>query len=405
MVAERLEVKLLGRPELLWRGHRLEAVPPKLRALLFYLAVQQKAVARSELEELFWNTRLSGNLRQALHQLRALPGAERWLQAEQHVTLHAITDLVIFEAALQNKHYRKALEIWRAVLPPAESRVTLLWGFELDNTPAFNDWLEVERARVEMLYLETLEHHALELEKTGHLSEALGLTEQLLHEDPLNESAYSSAMRLCYRMGQPEVAHSYFKRCRRALLEGLGVEPLEETLALARNLTAPHTSAIRPERPTLRQALEQLPDPRSRQGQRYPLTPLLGLVLLAVLNGARSLREIVRFGYEHPDLLSKLGFQHPTPPGRSTLSELLGHLDLQRLRETLSDTTPLPHNQTSVKPATALGLLQHWALELRYHADSGEIGWLNTLIERLGWSGLLGWVCFGGSDFPGWPRL
>jgi hypothetical protein len=206
-------------------------------------------------------------------------------------------------------------------------------------------------------------------------------------------------------MDQPEAAHRYFVRCRRALLEGLGVEPLEETLALARNLTAPHASTIQPERPTLREALEQLPDPRSRQGQRYPLAALLGLVLLAVLNGARSLREIVRFGQEHPDLLSKLGFQHPTPPGRSALSELLAHLDLQRLQETLSDSAPLPHNQTNVKSASALELLQHWALELRYHAASGEIGWLNILIERLGWSGLLGWVCFGGSDFPGWPRL
>ena len=39
-------------------------------------------------------------------------------------------------------------------------------------------------------------------------------------------------------------------------------------------------------------ALEQIPDPRRRQGQRYGLAPLLLFAVLAVLAGATSYRRI-----------------------------------------------------------------------------------------------------------------
>lgn len=381
-----LEAKLLGKPELRWWGRVLESIPPKLRALLFYLAVRGEPVARSEIEGVFWGFKSGHSLRQALHHLRTLPGANLWLWTGQEVAVEIVTDLRTFEAAVRQGHYREALKVWADSGVP-EGRSALLAGFELEHAPAFMDWLEVERARTEMLYLETLEHRALELEQVGALTEALSLTQTLLRQDPLNESAYRTAMRLCYRRGHTEEAQSYFEHCRRALLGELGVEPLEETLALAHNPGL--VAHAQPEMLTLRQALEQLPDPRSRHGQRYPLTPLMGLVLLAFLNGAHSLRDIVRFGQDHPELLDKLGFHHQTPPGRSALSELFGNLDLPRLRETLDTNAPLPKNGASARELSALGLIETWALEVRHGLQVGETGWLSTALERLGWSGLL----------------
>lgn len=398
-----LDVRLLGKPELRWRGHLLESVPPKLRALLFYLAVRGKPVARSEIEELFWGSKSNHSLRQALYQLHSLPGAEDWLQANGAVALRARTDLAAFEVAVSGGFYKEALAVWQALLPPSEGRAALLWGFELDHALAFSDWLEVERARIEMLYLEALQHRASELEVEGRYSEALTLVQTLLREDPLNESAYRLAMRLCYRRGRPQDAQAYFEHCRRVLLEELGVHPLEETVRLAH-----HPGAIsghaRPEALTLRQALERLPDPRSRYGQRYPLVPLMGLVLLAFLCGAHSLRDIVRFGREHPDLMQGLGFQQLTPPGRSALSALLKHLDLSQLRQTLASVASLPHTpeQGASKEAKALGLIESWALELRHRLDFTETGWLSAVLERLGWSGLVGWVW---AEWLDWLRL
>jgi DNA-binding SARP family transcriptional activator len=85
MVKEFLEAKLLGTPELRWQNQTLEFIPPKLCAVLYYLCIQGKPVLRKELEELFWGSGSSENLRQALHHLRKLPGAEHWLNTGPEV--------------------------------------------------------------------------------------------------------------------------------------------------------------------------------------------------------------------------------------------------------------------------------------------------------------------------------
>lgn len=389
-----LEAKLLGRPELHWRGQPLEPIPPKLRAVLFYLVARGEPLARSEIEELFWGPKSGHSLRQALYQLHALPGAERWLRSSKEVSLKVTSDLAAFEIAVNGRRYKQALEIWQAAHPPARSRSALLWGFELDHVPAFGDWLEVERARIEMLYLETLEHRALELEEEEKHAQALALVQTLLREDPLNDSAYRAAMRLCYRMGRLEEAQLYFERCRRVLLEELGVEPPVETVALAHSLKVV-IGQLHPQIPSFRQVLQQLPDPRSRHGRRYELVSLMGLVLLASLSGAHSLRDIARFGRDHPDLLQKLGFHRQTPPGRSALCEFLRRLDLSQLQQALSSVAPLPRateREGGPREVNALELIGMWALGLRHRLESAEASWLTAVLERLGWSGFLVWI-------------
>ncbi|UAX58499.1 transposase family protein (plasmid) [Streptomyces sp. A144] len=46
---------------------------------------------------------------------------------------------------------------------------------------------------------------------------------------------------------------------------------------------------------TLAEVFDHLPDPRRIRGRRYRLGSLLGLCLVAVLGGARSLAQIARF--------------------------------------------------------------------------------------------------------------
>ena len=45
--------------------------------------------------------------------------------------------------------------------------------------------------------------------------------------------------------------------------------------------------------------LATLPDPRRRQGRMYPLASILGLLVLAALNGERSLRGMWMWGCTH----------------------------------------------------------------------------------------------------------
>lgn len=48
----------------------------------------------------------------------------------------------------------------------------------------------------------------------------------------------------------------------------------------------------------LLEVLAQVPDPRSRHGRRYPIQVLLGIVVAAVLGGARSIREAAEYAGE-----------------------------------------------------------------------------------------------------------
>ena len=394
MVKHDLEARLLGSPELRWQNQALEFIPPKLCAVLYYLCIQciqGKPVPRKELEELFWGSGSSENLRQALHHLRTLPGAEHWLHTGSKVWVNIRSDLSVFETAASAGHHRQALEIWRSVQPTSLASTVLLHGFSLESVPAFADWLEVERARIAMLYLESLESRAFELEQAGSINEALKVVQTLLHEDPLNESAYRAAMRLSYRKGQPEMARYYFERCRRVLRLELDTQPLEETMALAHS---PDLAGVyvTPEPQTLRQALERLPDPRGRHGQRYPLSALLGLIVIALLCGHSSLRSISHFGQEHPIVLRGLGFRNRTAPGRSTLAELLEHLDPLRLREALEVAHALP--DTIRLQQSAFDLMHRWTLEVRHGLASAGRSELDGLLERFGWLGLQGWLVF-----------
>jgi DNA-binding SARP family transcriptional activator len=388
-VKDYLEAKLLGTPELRWQNQTLEFIPPKLCAVLYHLCIQGKPVSRKELEELFWGSGSSENLRQALHHLRALPGAEHWLHTSPEVWVDLRSDLSVFEAAISDGHQQHALEIWRSVQPTSSGPTVLLHGFSLESVPAFADWLEVERARIGMLYLESLESRAFELEQARAINEALTVVQTLLHEDPLNESAYRAAMRLSYRKGQPEMARYYFERCRRVLRQELDTQPLEETVALA-NSSEVAGVYISPEPSTLRQALERLPDPRARHGQRYPLPALLGLIVIALLCGYSSLRSISQFAQEHPIVLRGLGFRNRTTPGRSALAALLEHLDPLHLLEALEAVTALPETVRLQK--SPLDLMHLWTLEIRQHLVSAGSNEIDGLLERLGWPGLQGWL-------------
>src|SRR3982750_870607 len=75
-------------------------------------------------------------------------------------------------------------------------------------------------------------------------------------------------------------------------------------------------------------ALEQIPDPRRRQGQRYSLAPLLLFAVLAVLAGATSYRRIRLFiGVPRERLNATFGARFRRASAVNTLRALLHALD------------------------------------------------------------------------------
>jgi hypothetical protein len=88
---------------------------------------------------------------------------------------------------------------------------------------------------------------------------------------------------------------------------------------------------------SLVEVLATVPDPRSRKGQRHPLTAILSLTVVAILAGCKSLEAIAQFGRDHgTPLAHALGFTRRKTPNKSCLSKLFRRLDSDALEAALS---------------------------------------------------------------------
>ena len=84
-------------------------------------------------------------------------------------------------------------------------------------------------------------------------------------------------------------------------------------------------------------ALADVPDSRSPHGRIHPLPAVLGLVVLALLMGRKSLAGIARFGRHFGTPLAQaLGFRRGKTPSVSTLSRTLRVLDATAIENALT---------------------------------------------------------------------
>src|SRR4051795_7381694 len=162
-------------------------------------------------------------------------------------------------------------------------------------------------------------------------------------------------------------------------------------------------------------ALEQIPDPRRRQGQRYSLAPLLLFAVLAVLAGATSYRRIRLFiGVHRERLNATFGARFRRAPAVNTLRALLHALDpadleaaFRRHAEQLGAAAAPGRRVVALDGKTLRGSFDHLddraaaqvlsafageaALILAHQeiAEGDEVAAAQALIERLGLRGVL----------------
>ena len=224
-----LELTLIGPPRAAWAGAELQFPTRKARALVVLLALSEGRVQRDEVADLLWPRAAKGNLRSELHRLRRLPGADRWLVTDHALAVVAVSDAQRLRSAVAAGRFADALALW----PSGEMA---LRGIDRTGTAGFEEWVSTERARLHAALVEALRGRSGELERDGDLPEALDLCRRLIDLDDLDESAYRAAMRLELARGNVEGALTYLEACRRTLARELGVEPLAETLAVARQV-------------------------------------------------------------------------------------------------------------------------------------------------------------------------
>ncbi len=224
------QYRVLGRIEL----HSPEGAPVRLErkvaACLTYLALEGPT-HRARLVGLLWPDSPEGtarnNLSQMLRKLRLaagtdLIGGSDVLALSSTVTVDA---LQVRDAATQGA-------VTAVLTHPGE----LLPGLTYDDCPDLDDWLTAERERHLEARAGALRAEIARLERAGEYTEALAHARTLLDQDPVSEDAHRQVMRLHYLRGDRPAALRAYHHCREVLRRTFDVDPLPETVQLARDI-------------------------------------------------------------------------------------------------------------------------------------------------------------------------
>ena len=290
----------------------------KVMGLLAFLALEAgQAHSRESLLGLLWpempEADARNNLRVTLARLRKqLAGATAVtpLTASRTDVRFQLDDAVTLDTAnfqtllAQTENHNHAERVacadcrQRLAAAAALYHGPLLHGLYLDDCPAFDEWLFVQRERFHLQVLAVLEELAHGLAADGRFTEATTHTRRQLELDPLHDSAQRRLLRLLAYQGQTAAALSQFASIKKTLHAELGIEPDVELLQLAQQIkdgtlplpdtgapkavTSPETTAV------LRHNLPEI------------LTPFIGreteLTQLAERLAARSYRIITLAG-------------------------------------------------------------------------------------------------------------
>lgn len=228
-----------------WRGR----VP---RSLLKVLALSHHGCTSDQLLDLFWPDYPPAQARQRLYEAmsrlrRALtvdgversPGSTSTWPVETFDAGYRLAESTWVD--VRAFHHRVSMiRQLRATDPKAAIR--LLGDEQLPNPDAllvdepYADWALTARERVydDVRLLEEMKVELL-LEH-GRPLDALDTLQALFKMDPTSEDTGRRAMEIAWRLGLRKTAIAIFHRMQKALLEDLGVEPSEETLALYRRM-------------------------------------------------------------------------------------------------------------------------------------------------------------------------
>ena len=78
--------------------------------------------------------------------------------------------------------------------------------------------------------------------------------------------------------------------------------------------------------------LSQIKDFRRKQGKRFPLIPMLLLIIMSVMSGRICYREIAAFAKANQnDLVKYLCFRHKKMPSHVTIREIIMRVDFEAL--------------------------------------------------------------------------
>ena len=254
----------------------------KAQALLSYLAVEaDRPHSREELAGLLWpdyaEVSARANLRSVLANVRrvlddrnaALPFL---LIAGETVQYNCAADqqvdVAVFERQAPVTLGGQVVTALEAAV--AQARAPFLAGFSLPDSPPFEEWMLLKREYLGRQVAAARQQLAGHWLAQGVLDQALAHAERWAALEPWQEEAHQLVMRILAQSGRRSDALKYFETCRRILHTELGLEPGEETTALAERIRG--GVAARPGQ----EVRQQLPARPRDSHQALPLSPLVG---------------------------------------------------------------------------------------------------------------------------------
>jgi DNA-binding SARP family transcriptional activator len=216
-----MEFRILGPLEVIEDGQALDLGGQKQRALLAVLLLHRGEVVSVErLIEALWEDDPPETAAKALQvyvsQLRKLLGKERLQTKTPGYVLRLDSDeldLARLQALRAEGRSREALQTWRG--PP-------LGEF------AYQRFAQPEIGRLQELQLACREEQIDAELAAGRHAEVVGELEVLVSENPLRERLRGQLMLALYRSGRQAEALEAYTVARRALVDGIGIEPSRE---------------------------------------------------------------------------------------------------------------------------------------------------------------------------------
>lgn len=230
-------------------GSRKLGIAASAQRLIALLALRDRPVGRFHLAGTLWpdypTERSLADLRTALWRVN---------QASEHVIaatssfLSLGTDVdVDVRNVLAFAHRLNQAEIRPATIDLDSVGLDDLSGDLLPDW--YDDWLQDEREGLRQIRLHALENLARRLSASSRHGDAIQAALAAIHLEPLRETAHRTLIEAHLAEGNWSEACRQLQRCRRLLMEELGVEPSESVRQLLENGPQPGTFAGFPVRP------------------------------------------------------------------------------------------------------------------------------------------------------------
>jgi LuxR family transcriptional regulator, maltose regulon positive regulatory protein len=239
-----LSIRAFGRAEVTVNG-RLVTMSDwrtqSVRDLFFFFLLNQEMVTKEQLWESLWPETedpqvLKARFKNEIYRLRRAAGRNVIVFEEEYYCFNRSLDYE-YDVEAFDSHILRARksEDKTSRIGHLQKAVDLVAGPYLVDVDAF--WAIPERERLNQVYVLALEELAQLYLETNQLDRCLKICQAALRKDPYHEVIYQVEMRVYAALGDRASIARRYQACKKALRDGLGLSPSNETELIYRDLS------------------------------------------------------------------------------------------------------------------------------------------------------------------------